>query len=158
MIGSHTADAQLVNAPVSPSIGQGIEVLATPYLWLPWSSIRVRPGDTRFAAKSTTIDPGDLYSHLTWFPFMGEAEFRSGQFGLIVDYIHAPLKAGVSTRNILFNGATSGLTTGSAQPSPLVAAKAGNRPSFKLIEPSNPPPRTPIPTCAYWIAAPPHGH
>src|SRR5262249_10538971 len=62
------------------------------------------------------IDPGQLYGHLTWLPFMGSAEFRDGPYGVVVDYIHAPLTAGVSTRNILFTGANAGLTlnTGSA--------------------------------------------
>ena len=108
---SRGADAQLVSAPAAPPPPwPAIEVLATPYIWMPWSSITVRPADTRVPSTSTTIDPGLLYGHLTWVPFMGEAEFRNGPFGVVVDYIHAPLKSGVSTHNILFNGATSGLT------------------------------------------------
>ena len=108
------ADAQLIAPPTPPPYSlspfAGMEILATPYLWFPWSSVSIRPSDTRFASKSTTIDPGELYSHLTWAPFMSEAEFRHRPYGLIIDYIHAPLKSGVSTRNVLFNGATGGLT------------------------------------------------
>ncbi len=40
---------------------------------------------------------------------MGSAEFREGPYGLSIDYIHAPLKAGIGTRDIIFSGATSGL-------------------------------------------------
>jgi hypothetical protein len=29
---------------------------------------------------------------------MGKAEFRSGSYGLVLDYIHVPLKAEVGTR------------------------------------------------------------
>src|SRR5262249_9516092 len=68
------------------------------------------------AGASNTIDAGQLVSHLTWVPFMGAAEVRNGPLGLAIDYIHAPLKAGVSTRNVLFGSGGAGLTidTGSA--------------------------------------------
>lgn len=114
----HPALAQQPSGqPLPPPIAlPSIQVLATPYLWLPWTSVGARPADTRLSSKSTTIDPVQLVSHLTWVPFMGEAEFRAGPYGLLVDYLHAPLKAGVSTRNILFNGANAGVTidTGTA--------------------------------------------
>jgi len=110
--GFHEARAQQVSPPPA---GQ-IEVLATPYLWLPWTSVGVRPSDTRIPSASDTIGPGDLISHLTWVPFMGQVEFRNGPIGLLADYIHVPLKAGISTRNILFTGGAGGLTinTGTA--------------------------------------------
>src|SRR5262249_35658377 len=87
-------------ATISPEIGSR----AIPYLWLPWTSIGVRPANTRIPNASTTIDPGGLVTHLTWVPFMGAAEFRYGEFGLLADFIHAPAKAGITTRNILFSG------------------------------------------------------
>ena len=108
----HSARAQVATggaalpAPVVP----GFEVLITPYVWIPWTGVSARPANTRVSSRSTVIDPVDLYGHLTWVPFMGAAEFRYGQFGLITDYIHAPLTAGVSTHNILFSGANAGLT------------------------------------------------
>ena len=98
--GFHEGRAQQVNPPpVGP-----IEVLATPYLWLPWVSVGVRPSDTRIPSVSDTIGAGDVISHLTWVPFMGQAEFRNGAYGIVADYFHAPLKAGISTRRILFDG------------------------------------------------------
>lgn len=110
---------QVAASPPSeaPSFWQAIDVAVTPYLWFPWISAGVHPYDASIQSKSETIGPGDVYSHLTWIPFMGEAEFRYGDFGLITDYIHAPLKAGIGThRDILFGGATAGLTldTGTA--------------------------------------------
>ena len=78
--------------------------------------MHVSPRNHAIPSASTTIDPGALISHLTWVPFMGEIEFRYGPYGVIADFIHAPLKAGVSTRDVLFSGATSGVTidTGTA--------------------------------------------
>jgi hypothetical protein len=106
-----TASAQSVVVPADePETDAALEILLTPYLWFPWTDVSARPTDSRFPGKSTTISPGELYGHLTWVPFMGEAELRYGQSALITDYIHAPLTAGVSTHNILFNGANAGLT------------------------------------------------
>src|SRR5215212_443373 len=103
-------------APPPATLLPGIEVLATTYLWFPWTSVGVRPANTNLSSVSTTIGPGDLYSHLTWVPFMGQAELRSGPFGVVTDFIHAPLKSGVSTRDILYGGGTGDFTinTGSA--------------------------------------------
>src|ERR1700733_2402122 len=94
--------------PASPFAG--VQVLATPYLWMPWTSVGVKPSNTQIPSASGTVDFGQLFTHLTWVPFMGEVEFRDGPFGVMVDYIHAPVRAGISTRNILFSGATGGLT------------------------------------------------
>ncbi len=115
MVQSATAQ-QAVNppavapAPPATALGQGIEVLATPYVWLPWVSSTVRPYNTAISSASTTTDPGTIYDHVTWVPFTGSAEFRDGPYGVLLDYLHVPLKTGVSTRNILFSGATAGLT------------------------------------------------
>src|SRR3954447_3261476 len=97
-------------APPPATLLPGIEVLATTYLWFPWTSVGLRPANTNLSSASTTIGPGDLYSHLTWVPFMGQAEFRSGPFGVITDYIHAPLKSGVTTGQVLFSSGTANFT------------------------------------------------
>src|SRR3954453_10878138 len=103
-------------APPPATLLPGIEVLATTYVWFPWTGVDVRPANTRFPSASTTIDPGNLYGHLTWVPFMGQAEFRSGPFGVVTDFIHAPLKSGVTTGDVLFGSGTGNFTidTGSA--------------------------------------------
>src|SRR5215831_1915253 len=103
---------QSSNDPVT----QRIEVLPTPYFWLPWVSVNVHPNNPQIQSRSNTIDAGQVLTHLTWVPFMGEIEFRYGPYGVIADYIHAPLKSGASTRDVLFSGATAGLTidTGTA--------------------------------------------
>ena len=117
LIGLADAHAQQSDSQVAPAtILPGIEVSATPYLWLPWISAGIRPADTRLPSVSDTIGAGKVIDHLTWVPFMGQAEFRSGPYGVVFDYIHAPLKSGISTRNILFGGGTGDFTlnTGSA--------------------------------------------
>jgi hypothetical protein len=47
---------------------------------------------------------------------MGDAEVRSGPYGLLLDYIHAPVKAGINTSGVIFGAATGGLVidTGTA--------------------------------------------
>src|SRR4051794_19906321 len=55
-------------APPPASLLPGIEVLATTYVWFPWTGVDVRPANTRFSSASTTIGPGELYGHLTWVP------------------------------------------------------------------------------------------
>ncbi len=112
MIGLHQAAAQLAGGAAPHAVPglPGVEVSATPYLWLPWTSVDVNPSNARLSSASSTIGSGTLISHLTWVPFMGAAEFRSGQFGVLFDYLHAPVKSGISTRNILFTGANAGLT------------------------------------------------
>jgi hypothetical protein len=77
---------QQADQPPPATLLPGIEVLATTYLWFPWTGVDLRPSNTRFSSQSTTIGPGDLYGHLTWVPFMGQAEFRSGPFGVVTDF------------------------------------------------------------------------
>jgi hypothetical protein len=89
---------------------QGIDILLTPYLWIPWSSVDVSPFDSRIPSASGTVGAGKLISHLTWVPFTGAAEARHDQYGLLIDYMHVPLKAGIDTRGILFGSGTAGST------------------------------------------------
>jgi hypothetical protein len=103
--------AQLPGQP--PTNPSDFAVLVTPYLWMPWVSAHVNPSVARFPnlpSVSDTIGAGTVISHLTWVPFMGEAEFRDGPYGFITDYIHAPFKAGINTPNLIFGGANAGLT------------------------------------------------
>src|SRR5271163_4452193 len=40
---------------------------------------------------------------------MRAAEIRDGDFGFMIDYLHTPLLAGITTKNIVFSGGTGGL-------------------------------------------------
>jgi hypothetical protein len=107
------APAQL-GQPVGPPVmvpppWQDIEFRFTPSFWVAWTSSTVRPADTRIPTASSTVDPGTLITHLTWVPFLGTGEFRDGPYGVVLDFIHVPVKSGVNTP-VLFSGATTGLT------------------------------------------------
>jgi len=97
----HQARAQLATAPAGQlaTAWGAVEVIANQYLWIPWTTVEAQ---TAKASASETIGPGDMISHMTWVPYMGAAEFRSGPFGVGIDYIHAPIKFGIGTQHILF--------------------------------------------------------
>jgi hypothetical protein len=103
-IGGNSARAQQAN------FGPTWEAVVTAYLWLPWTTVDINPSRTRLPSASGTFDPGPLIDHLSWVPFMGSTEFRSGPVGIALDYLHAPVRAGLNTRNILFGGASVGST------------------------------------------------
>jgi hypothetical protein len=100
-----------------PTHSKKIQILVTPYLWLPWVSTGVHPVNPALPSASKTISPDQLVKHLTWVPFMGAAEVRGSSWGLAVDYLHAPLTSSVSTRTILFGngGADVTMDIGSAK-------------------------------------------
>jgi hypothetical protein len=111
VMGSLPSEANAQQATGLPPISwQDLEFSATPYFWLSWTATHIRPANTSIASASETVDPGTLISHLTWVPFMGAAEIRDGPYGVALDYIHAPIKGGFNTANILFSGGTGGLT------------------------------------------------
>jgi hypothetical protein len=95
---------------VPPPPVTDVQVSLTPYLWMPWVGVGIHPSDTRIPSASGTVDFGQLLTHMTWVPFMGAAELREGPFGVVIDDLHAPLRAGITTKNILFSGGTGGLT------------------------------------------------
>lgn len=107
----------LVAPPTQPMGGlSDVEVLVTPYLWTLWAHVGINPSNPLIPSSSSNISFPTLADHMTWVPFMGSAEVREGAFGFVVDYIHAPLRTGITTRNIVFGGGTGGLVinTGSA--------------------------------------------
>jgi hypothetical protein len=109
-IGSRPSSAQ--EASVQPQW----QALVTPYLWMPWTGVGVNPSRERLPSKSGTVGFGQLVDHLSWVPFMGSVEFRNGDYGVLLDYLHAPVRTGLNSPNILFGGAGVGGTidTGSA--------------------------------------------
>src|SRR5438477_5390 len=82
-VGIHPARAQQAGGQPGQTLSglQGVEVLATPYFWMPWTSVGVRPSNTSLPSASNTIDFGQLLTHLTWVPLMGAVEFRNGPYG-----------------------------------------------------------------------------
>ena len=86
---------------------QGWQFLVTPYLWV--SSVTVTTKLPRPDVPDLTahVDFNELLTHMSWVPFMGSVEARNGPFGVFVDYLHAPIRAGITTRNDLFNSGTA---------------------------------------------------
>jgi hypothetical protein len=109
-IGGHSAGAQQAN------VESEWQALVIPYLWMPWTSVGINPSRERLPSASSTIGFGQLADHLSWVPFMGSMEFRNGDYGVFLDYVHAPLRTGLNTPSKLFGGAGVGGTidTGSA--------------------------------------------
>jgi hypothetical protein len=103
-IGGHPARAQ------EAIFGSKWEALVTPNVWMPWIDVGVNPSNKLLPSASGTIGFGQLASHLSWVPFMGAAEFRNGAVGIAFDYLHAPVRTGIQTRNILFGSGTNGMT------------------------------------------------
>jgi hypothetical protein len=83
---------------------------------MPWVGVGINPSNSRLPRESGTVDFGQLLDHMTWVPFMGAIEFRDGPIGGLFDYVHAPLKAGITTKDILFGSGQAGLeiNTGTA--------------------------------------------
>lgn len=107
----------LVAPPTQPMGGlSDLQVLVTPYGWATWAAVGINPSDPRIPSASGNVPFAAIADHLTLVPFMGQVEFRDGPFGFLADYIHAPLRAGITTRNIVFGGGTGGfvIDTGSA--------------------------------------------
>lgn len=86
-----------------------LQILLTPYFWVAHVKSRVQTPIPQVPTVTQDIDSGQIFSHLSWIPFMGSAELRYGQFGALVDYMHLPLRSSNNTRNTLFSGATSDL-------------------------------------------------
>jgi len=107
----------LVAPPTQPMGGlSDLEVLVTPYGWATWAAVGINPSNPRIPSSSSNVPFAEIADHLTLVPFMGQVEFRDGPFGFLGDYIHAPLRVGITTRNIVFGSGTGGLVidTGSA--------------------------------------------
>ena len=101
--------APAVEPPAPPPGGlSDLQLLVTLYAWTPWIDGKISPAQRPSA--SGTVSFGQIWDHLTWVPFVGEAELRNDRFGMVIDYLHFPLKKGVSTRNILFGGGNEDLT------------------------------------------------
>jgi hypothetical protein len=103
-IGGHPAHAQ------EATFGSKWEALVTPYMWISFVDVGINPSNGRLPSASGTIGFDQLVEHLSWVPFMGAAEFRNGPIGIAFDYLHAPVRTGINTRNILFGGGTNGST------------------------------------------------
>jgi hypothetical protein len=87
----------------------GLQFLLTPYFWAPHVTTSVATPIPQLPNATETVGFGQIFTHLGWIPFTGMAEIRDGSFGVLLDYIHTPLRTGITTRNVFFNGGTGSL-------------------------------------------------
>jgi hypothetical protein len=110
VVGAAIAIGGLPAGAQEAGFGSKWEALVTPNMWMPWIDVGVNPSNKLIPSASGTIGFGQLADHLSWVPFMGAAEFRNGPVGIALDYLHAPVRTGIQTRNILFGSGTNGTT------------------------------------------------
>jgi hypothetical protein len=82
----------------------GVQILATPYLWLGGVHETIQTPIPRAPSVSVDISAVDVLQHLSAVPFMGSLEIRDGPFGLLGDALHIPLGTGIGTPRDLFSG------------------------------------------------------
>jgi hypothetical protein len=108
--GTQPAAAQDATLPGGP------QILVTPYLWLAGINATIQTPLERAPTVNADVSAIDLLSHLSAVPFMGSIEIRDGPLGLLGDALHVPVSAGITTRNVFFNGGNAKLVadTGTA--------------------------------------------
>src|SRR5271156_4043762 len=108
--GSHRACAQDAAGP------GGMQIFVMPYLWLPHINATIQTPLPRASSVTADVSAIDLLSHLDGAPFMGSGEIHDGPLSLLGDVLHLPVSAGITTRNVFYNGgnATLRANTGTA--------------------------------------------
>ena len=92
----------------------GLQILVTPYFWAPHIKSTTKTPLPQLPTVTQDIDFEHLFTHLSWVPFFGSVEVRDGPFGALVDYMHVPVRSGISTRNVFFSGGSAGLVLDTA--------------------------------------------
>ncbi len=94
--------------PPSPAgFLSGLQVIGYPYLWLAGLNLAIETPLARAPQVNISAGAGEIYSDISYMPFMGAAELRYGPFGLLADGLHVPLNVPITTRNIFFSGGSS---------------------------------------------------
>jgi hypothetical protein len=93
--------------PAAPSLLSGLQVIAYPQLWLAGLNMAIETPSVRVPQINISAGAGEIYSNISYMPFMGAAELRYGPFGVLADGLHVPLTVPVTTRGILFSSGSS---------------------------------------------------
>jgi hypothetical protein len=105
----------LIGAGTRPAWAQdateagGVQIFVTPYLWLSRVDATINTPLARASTVNADVSAIDLLSHLSGVPFMGSGEIRDGPIGVLVDVLHVPVGATITTRDVFFNGGNAGL-------------------------------------------------
>lgn len=89
-------------APTPTTLGSGLQVTVTPYLWLAGINAAVSTPLERAPIVNESVGPFELLGKLNGVPFMGSAEVRDGPFSLLGDVLHVPVGTNITTRNVFF--------------------------------------------------------
>jgi hypothetical protein len=94
--------------PPSPPLA-GLQVIATPYLWLAGINSTIATPLARAPSIDSSVGAFQLLGHLDAVPFLGSLEISDGPFSLLGDAFHIPVSTGITTHNIFFRGGTASL-------------------------------------------------
>jgi hypothetical protein len=97
--------------PPQSSVASGLQVIATPYLWLAGINAAISTPLARAPTVNASVGAFQLLGDLDAVPFMGAIEISDGPLSLLGDAFHVPVAIGITTRNIFFSGGTASLIT-----------------------------------------------
>ena len=89
----------------------GWEFSVTPYAWLPALSGTLRTPLPRVGDQSFGLSSGSVLSDLDALPAMIAGEARYGRFAVVGDFFYAALAQDLDTRNLLWQGGHSRVTS-----------------------------------------------
>jgi hypothetical protein len=105
------ASAQSAGTPPAPSSPPGWQFSITPYAWLPGLTGTVQTPLPRVGDRSMQLGSGTVITDLSTVPVMVAGEARYGRFALVGDIFYAGLQQDIQTRDQLFQGGHTRLTS-----------------------------------------------
>lgn len=101
----------LVLALAAPARAQEWRVSITPYAWLPGISGDVTTPLPNIGNRTSSLSSGGVVTSLDALPVMLAGEVGYGRFSLMGDFLYNALRQDISTRDVLFDGGHSRVTT-----------------------------------------------
>jgi hypothetical protein len=92
--------------PPSPFVS-GLQVIATPYLWLAGVNSAISTPLRRAPEVDSSVGAFQLLGHLDGVPFLGSVEISDGPLSLLGGAIHLPVGTDITTRNVFLNGGSA---------------------------------------------------
>ena len=112
--GPQPAGAQETTPPAGAqetTLPGGTQILFTPYLWLAGIHATIQTPIPQAPSVDANVGAIDLLSRLSGVPWMSSIEIRDGPLGLLGGAFHVPVSTGITTRDVFFNGGSTGLIT-----------------------------------------------
>jgi hypothetical protein len=96
--------------PLPNTPGWGLQVIATPYLWLAGTNTAIDTPLRRAPVVDSDVGAFEMLGHLDSVPIVGALEIRDGPLSLLGDVLHIPVSTTITTRNIFFTGGSAALS------------------------------------------------